>query len=731
MDENRIRERICRAVEQRCQHLTADPFLAQRVMRMADMKGEAKVKKKLPVALAVCLVLMLLSLTALAAALLSGREIIEQQAIPIAMQNDDGLRVNDIYSHEALLELLRVAEENGVTVEDDWSIMEALARGEGYYEEEVLMALGREAFGGLIYEWTVEERYWYEQKLVEIGFRDQVYARLPGEGEIPPEEARALAVSLLEAEYGPLAFGDPERYRVVEEFDEYGWYFTFHPRTLRDMRYIVCFSHDREIVEHNCEQVFRTPYTEKQLSDAIDSVYGYRTYSKQNWGLAGWYAFGQMLPEARHTSEWSPEYDGYLATTYLLPAEGDIPAESARAIALAAAERDHPVNTQYPIRSELLLLGQGGDRIWKVTLQLLHENGKVQLISWEIDAATGNVRACRVLGDSAPVFAPYMLFETLDAVSAGAMTAADARLRAIEALRSAYGEALPPLADEALYENKIRTQAGGKAFGVFFFSKVPDYGNTYVTVNVDGSTKIEYAYFEPLTADNLFSRMGNVHGSVFDWEQSAWVDFSRRLAAMDAPTTFEGRLFAATVYPEESAAAISLDTACEIVLRDLDSRATELISHVLISGESGPVWKLRLGTFPANMLYEVDATTGEILDREIFVCQNSDFDHDMKMFTLRSAYMPAALAEFGPERIAMELTVKSDFSAFSYNETVFMNKACYEVTVEGMTVTFKSIDEYLPSYRTTILDNGMDAVIEVFDVPEPWPESEGSPYGNG
>jgi hypothetical protein len=60
-----------------------------------------------------------------------------------------------------------------------------------------------------------------------------------------------------------------------------------------------------------------------------------------------------------------------------------------------------------------------------------------------------------------------------------------------------------------------------------------------------------------------------------------------------------------------------------------------------------------------------------------------------------------------------------------------MNEACYEVTVEGMTVTFRSIDENLPSYRTTLLDGGMDAVIEVFDVPEPRPEGEGSPYGNG
>ena len=166
-------------------------------------------------------------------------------------------------------------------------------------------------------------------------------------------------------------------------------------------------------------------------------------------------------------------------------------------------------------------------------------------------------------------------------------------------------------------------------------------------------------------------------------------------------------------------------------LGDLGTRSDDAVSWVLIDADPHPVWKIRMGTFPANTLYEVDAMTGEILDRELYVCQNPDFDHDMKMFTLRSVYMPAALAEFGPVRIAMELTVKAHREAFSWDETVFMNPNCYEITVDGMTVTFKSIDRNLPSYRTTILKNGMDAEIVVFDIPEPSPEGEGSPYGNG
>ena len=142
---------------------------------------------------------------------------------------------------------------------------------------------------------------------------------------------------------------------------------------------------------------------------------------------------------------------------------------------------------------------------------------------------------------------------------------------------------------------------------------------------------------------------------------------------------------------------------------------------MLIYAETNPVWKIRMGTFPGNTLYEVDAMTGEVVDRELYVCQRDDFDHDMKMFTLRRTYMPAALKEFGPARIAMELTAKSDFDTFSSDETALMNEDYYTVHVAepaadgSITVTFTSVDGLQPSWRTTILDQGVNAVIEKID----------------
>lgn len=725
MNDQRMAEMIRKAVEQRCEPLRPDPFLASRVMRMAEQKGEKKVKKKLSLAMILCILLMLATLTAIAAAVvLSGQDVVEQVAIPLAQQNDDRLRPNDIYSHEELKQLMQTAADNGIMVEDA-SIMEALAKGEGYYEDEVIMAICQAAFGGLYYEWTVEERHWYDQKLVEIGFRDEVYARLPGDGEIAPEEARALAVTLLEAEYGPVQVSAPALYRVVEDFDEGGWYFTWYPRTLEGNEYGIHFSHDRSVVECRQEQLLWPPYSETGLDDLIDRVYGYRSYSQRHWGLEGWYAFGQMLPEAVHTAAWDAEYDGYLATTYLLPGEGDLTALEARAIAVKDA------GVEFPISAETLLLGKGDQRIWKVNLRVLNAAQEAETRSWEIDAKTGEILD-RMTFDLATLdWARYMLHETYAGLRSGQMTAEDAIALAVAELRERFNAPDLPLDDPEIYDITVRAVADGTRYSVMFNSKSLDYGRCFVWVNQDGTTEVNYARLAPLNADNLADRMAEIYGSSLTWDQARWAEFDRLLDTLGEPLTFEGKLYAATSYPEITAAKITLEEAVDAALRDLGTRSDDAISWVLISDGGRPVWKLRMGTFPANTLYEVDALTGEILDREIYVCQNPDFDHSMKMFTLRSAYMPAALKEFGPVRIAMELTVKAHFDAFSYDETVFMNKNCYEITVDGMTVTFKSIDEYLPSYRTTILDGGMDAEIEVFDVPEPRPESEGSPYGNG
>lgn len=716
MDDRRMTQHVHKAVEQRCEALAPDPFLAARVMRMAEEKGERHVKKKLSAGLVICIVLMLLSLTAIAAVLLSGREIVEQQAVPAAQENDGEVRRNEMYSHEELLEVLRIAGENGVSLEGDSHIMEALAKGEGYYEEEVIMAICREAFGGQYYEWTIEEQYWYEDMMVSIGFANRNDVPLPGEGQMPSAEARALALSLLREQYGAeLPLDDPALYRTEESFDSDGWSFIYRPRRIGDKDYSISFDHEGGSVSHREEQHVIAPYTERELKDNIDRVYGYRTYSQYHWGLEGWYAFGQWLPGAERSGAWSAEYDGYLATTYLLPGEGDLTAGEAKSIALEDA------GAQFPIQREMLLLGKEDQRIWKVTLTLLNAESERESRTWEIDASTGEILHRMTLDGSTMPWARYMLAETYEAVSRDVMTEDRAVQIAIDKLRTQFGSPQLPLDDPACYDVTVRTVGGGDRYDIIFSPKAIEYGKCYVSVDTDGEAEIKYAHIAPANPDNLHKRMSEVYGSTLRWEQSQWVEFDRMQETLGEPLTFEGKLFAATHYPDASTVKITLDEALDAVQLDLGTRAEDAISWVLIDAEPNPVWKIRMGTFPGNTLYEVDAMTGEVVDRELYVCQRDDFDHDMKMFTLRRTYMPAALREFGPARIAMELTAKSDFDTFSSDETALMNEDYYTVHVAepaadgSITVTFTSVDGLQPSWRTTILDQGLNAVIEKID----------------
>lgn len=369
----------------------------------------------------------------------------------------------------------------------------------------------------------------------------------------------------------------------------------------------------------------------------------------------------------------------------------------------------------------MLLLGKGDQRIWKVTLTLLNAESERESRTWEIDAATGEILHRMTLDGSTMPWARYMLAETYEAVSSDVMTEDRAVQIAIDKLRTQFGSPKLPLDDPACYDVTVRTVGSGDRYDIIFSPKAIDYGKCFVSVGTDGTAEIEYAHIAPANPDNLHERMSEVYGSTLRWEQSQWVEFDRMQETLGEPLTFEGKLFAATHYPDASTVKITLDEALDAVQLDLGTRAEDAISWVLIDAEPNPVWKIRMGTSPGNTLYEVDAMTGEVVDRELYVCQRDDFDHDMKMFTLRRTYMPAALREFGPARIAMELTAKSDFDTFSSDETALMNEDYYTVHVAepaadgSITVTFTSVDGLQPSWRTTIHDQGVNAVIEKID----------------
>ena len=716
MDEKRLQEQVPKAVQQHCAHLSADPFLAQRVIREADRKEPVYVKKKMKFGLILALILMLLTATAVAAVLLSGMELVEQEAVPLAQANDGEVRPNMEYSNEELYSILTTAAENGIVITDG-TILQALQNGEGYSEEEVIMEICREAFGGLYYEWTVEQRHFFHDMIIAIGYQSGPNTvALPGPDDLTGEEARALARETVWKHYGAeIPLEDESKYRVEEDF--YGpdndteptawWSIHFYPRTLEGATYYIAMDSQGEWVNHNAVPQDWSTYTERQLQSGIDITYGYRTRDEDSWSPEAWYVFGQMLPQAEHSDRWSEEFDAYLATTYLLPGESDMPMEDA--ISLALKDSDATATTD----PNAVLIGKGDQRIWKVSFYQLDGLSMTQLYACEIDSMTHEILGWQTQTFGMSGWSRFVLKETYEAIMADAgatMTEEEGIARAIQALHEHLGRTDIPFGDQSVYETDVRYLEYLQYTRVTFKTKVMDWGNASVSVYQDGRTEIDYADEPELTGDNLFSRFERVYDSDIYWEQSRWVEFGEAMKNYE-PTTFEGKLFKQTTYLPESAVKITRDQAMDIVYIDGDHATTNRI--VLIDAEPNPVWKVRADTQPVTTLYEIDAMTGEILDKELYFIQEPNFDHTMKMYTLRKDFMPAYLAEYGVTRVAMELCVKAYAEEREISSPDYLISGSYRITEEGMTVTFMSIDPRKESYVVTVAEDAMSAEIEV------------------
>ena len=111
--------------------------------RLPQEKGKTVMKKKVTVSVLLAAVLTVLAIGAIAAAIMGGRQVVEETAVPLALENDSSYQVNGTYSHEELKAFIEKAEENGITLDETSQIMQALRSGEGYWEEEAIMEVCR------------------------------------------------------------------------------------------------------------------------------------------------------------------------------------------------------------------------------------------------------------------------------------------------------------------------------------------------------------------------------------------------------------------------------------------------------------------------------------------------------------------------------------------------------------------------------------------------------------
>lgn len=387
MDKRKQRDEIQHALNSTLSGLRDDPWLAQRVI--AQAKGGKKVKKKLSVGLVLTFMLILVAVTALAITLLSGQELVEEIVVPLAQENDT-VEQQESFSSSELETVIRAAEENGIAIEKQFEL--ALESGQGYSEEETIMSIAREAFGGNYSEWSIEQKHWFGEMMVKIGFRQENFACLPNEDDLSLEQATAIVQKKILEDYGDDVL-DTSRWKLLVDYeakiDEQGnktppvWSFCLIPEEIGYNQYRLTMDSDGNIQAFEAIAALNGNSADA-IIEQYQSIYG----GFADWNYEIWASMGNALkgrwPDTRRC--WV-----FQNAEYILPPENSITEDQARAIALNA------VNLDYTFTNGSICCMDNGTPIWKiVTRTKMPEDsgrGKYSAIWFvEIDCMTGVVR---------------------------------------------------------------------------------------------------------------------------------------------------------------------------------------------------------------------------------------------------------------------------------------------------------------------------------------------------
>lgn len=258
MNHEKMREHVHKGIDRQCESLTADPYRVQRVLNKAHEApgtGGFIVKKKISAGLIFAIVMMLLTVTAVAIELLTGMQIIEHFAVPMAQENDSEPYMQENYTHDELAQLIQTLSENGITLDEGSIIQKALASGHGYWEKDTIREICNATFGPDPGAWTLEQKHWYGEMMTAIGAWDININLLPGEGDLSQVEAYEIATSALMSEYGFDLSDSSNTWRVCVSFslvwneetqsmspNDAQWNFTVSRQTNPDrLVYNVCF----------------------------------------------------------------------------------------------------------------------------------------------------------------------------------------------------------------------------------------------------------------------------------------------------------------------------------------------------------------------------------------------------------------------------------------------------------------------------------------------------------
>ncbi len=739
MRDDLSREKMHKAIDSTLSGLKGDPWLFQRISARAA-EGEPRVKKRLSAGLVLAIVLLLVAAVAAAVTLLSKPEIVqnvmEEKAVPLATKNDTGTLVNNMYSAEELAELIRGLNESGFTLEENNRIMQAIQNGHGYYEEEAIMEICRQAFGGNLATWTLEQQDWFERLLVDIGFSESYESCLPGEGNMTYEAAEAYAFRKIREAYGEdLPLENRDFWQLSRSFYREDpndpasavWNFTLDPKDLDHGQYYISFEDknpDETAYVYANIRDWSQPYTADELLSTFQYVYG---WSQGKWPQEVWQKLHEMLQKAEMNpdSREAQDLKAYAITDYPVPDGNEISRETAvenarKALDNSNAALDGAVLAEYE-----------GERSWMVSFVILApddgtEDESAGLFVISVNSATGDIISTRKksLDDSGAI--AYVPETAYVKAWDGILRRSDIINLAAEAILKEY----PGL--DLMNTDKYEAHADSfRNWNVVFKARDIHLGNATATVTRGGDVSDITADTETLNGDNLWKRYSQVYGYFGNWDQNIWVQLEKDMSGLD-PAGIDGKLLKATHYPEEASVTIQREQAKEAAQKAAGKRYSEVNTCVLVDANPHPVWIMRVITDdPDDPVFGIDAETGNVVFTET---NKVDYTPKYVLYSLPQVWRKTELEMLGaPYMAKVAITYKFGDMWLDDPELDVDNTACWELQQEGLTVRYIGRWKGLKSYEVELDENGFVIRCEETESSstEEMPEELSSEYEHG
>ncbi len=723
MREDMSRKKMHKAIDATLSGLNGNPWLFQQISARAE-EGEIQVKRKLSAGLVLAIVLLLIAAVALGVTIareLNKPEVVqnvmEDKAVSLTTGNDTGAAVNEMFTAEELAALVRELDENGFTLAENNRIMQALQNGQGYYEEEAIMEICRQAFGGYIGTWTLEQQDWYGCLMEKIGFIESYESHLPGEGNMTYEEAEAFAFRKIRAEYGEeLPLEDRNIWQLSRSFyaenpeepDSDAWEFMLEPRDLDHGMYSI---HFRDSDPEGTAEVrasvtdWTQPYSGEELLGAFWRVYG----REGDWTQETWQKLHDMAQEAvTMPGEWDEQVlKAYRMTAFPAPGDGDISRDAA--IANAREALDNP-------RAALngaVLTEYEGSRQWMVSF-IIHvpmdgtQDDAAGLYAVAVGSGSGKALSVRKLDQFGSESFAYVPEAAYEKSWEGVLRGDDILAIAVSAAAEKYPDM--DLANQEKYE--VSADSFGSWY-VLFKPKEVRLGSVTVTVSPAGEVlEIEADTSEP-DGDHLFGRFWQTYGYFGEWDQSVWVQLGSEMAGLE-PAELEGRILKASRYPEESAVRIGREEAKELGIRATGKRVADVNTCVLVDADPHPVWIMRILTDDEpEPLIGIDAETGGVAFTEQF---KVDYTPLYTLYSMPGTWRKAELETLGAVHMA-KAAITCRFSDMWRDEPEIDvdNPAKWDMRQEGLTLRFTARRESLKSYEVELDENGFVLRCEEID----------------